>query len=115
MFEWQPERAVAAFDEVRLPVAVILGVLWLLFVLANALYMLPKLARRGLDGPSPLPIFGSLFGLVALLVAPVATLPLRLLGLPLALLPDLIWLAVAWLVGWMERRAAKRPPGGEAP
>lgn len=115
MFTWQPERALAELDETRLPFAVILGGLWLAVLLVNALYMLPKLASRSLDGPSPLPVVGSLFGLVALLIVPVATLPLRLLALPLALLPDLLWIAVSWLVGWMERREAKRPPGDRAP
>lgn len=115
MFEWQPERALAELDEARLPFTVILGGLWLAFLLANAAYMLPKLSSRRLDGPSPLPIFGSLFGLIALLLAPVATLPLRLTALPLALLPDLLWIFVAWLVGRLERRAAKQPAGGEAP
>ena len=97
---WDVGRAVAAFDEVRLALTLICAGLWLAVLLANALiYTLPKFLSRSTDGPSHLPVIGSIFGLFTLLLAPVATLPLRLLALPLALLPDLlVWFAF-WLIG----------------
>ena len=67
----------------------VLGVLWLKFTAYNVFFTMDRIHRRAHDGPSPLRVFGSIFGVVALLLAPVATLPLRLLFVPLALLPDL--------------------------
>ena len=69
--------------------AAVLGVLWLKFTAYNVFFAADRIHRRAHDGPSPLPVFGSLFGIAALLLAPVATLPLRLLFIPLALIPDL--------------------------
>jgi hypothetical protein len=67
----------------------VLGVLWLKFTAYNVFFAADRIHRRSHDGPSPLPVFGSLFGIGVLLLAPVATLPLRLLFVPLALVPDL--------------------------
>ena len=67
----------------------VLGVLWLKFTAYNVFFAADRVHRRAHDGPSSLPVFGSLCGIAALLLAPVATLPLRLLLLPLALAPDL--------------------------
>lgn len=114
--EWDPGRATAAFDEVRLPLTLICGALWLAVLLANVfIYTLPKLLSRSTDGSSHLPVIGSIFGLFALLLAPVATLSLRLLALPLALLPDLlVWLA-AWLIGRLWPDGPPAPPGKRGP
>ncbi len=67
----------------------VLGVLWLKFTAYNVFFAADRIHRRSHDGPSPLPIFGSVFGIAALLLAPVGVLPLRLLLIPLALVPDL--------------------------
>ena len=67
----------------------VLGVLWLKFTAYNVFFTVDRIHRRAHDGPSPLPVFGSLFGIAALLLAPVGTFPLRLLLIPLALIPDL--------------------------
>lgn len=67
----------------------VLGVLWLKFTGYNVFFAADRIQRRSYDGPSPLPIFGSLFGIAVLILAPVGTLPIRLLLLPLALIPDL--------------------------
>lgn len=67
----------------------VLGVLWLKFTGYNVFFAADRIQRRAYDGPSPLPIFGSVFGIAALSLAPVGTLPLRLLFIPLALIPDL--------------------------
>ncbi len=67
----------------------VLGLLWLKFTAYNVFFAADRIHRRAHDGPSPLPVFGSIFGIAALLLAPVATLPLRLLFIPLALIPDL--------------------------
>jgi len=110
--DWDFGRAAAAFDEVRLPLTVVCGGLWLAVLLANALiYTLPKLLSRSTDGPSHLPVVGSIFGLFTLLLAPVATLPLRLLALPLALLPDLLVWCAFWLMGRLWPDETPRPPG----
>jgi hypothetical protein len=70
-------------------VVAVLGLLWLKFTAYNVFFTADRIHRRAHDGPSALPVFGSLFGIAALLLAPVATLPLRLLFIPLALIPDL--------------------------
>lgn len=67
----------------------VLGLLWLKFTAYNVFFTADRVHRRAYDGPSPLPIFGSIFGIAALLLAPIGSLPLRLLFIPLALLPDL--------------------------
>ena len=73
----------------RWVVVAVLAVLWLKFTAYNVFFTPDRIHRRAHDGPSPLPVFGSIFGIAALLLAPVATLPLRLLFIPLALIPDL--------------------------
>jgi len=73
----------------RWVVVAVLAVLWLKFTAYNVFFTADRIHRRAHDGPSPLPVFGSIFGIAALLLAPVATLPLRLLFIPLALIPDL--------------------------
>jgi hypothetical protein len=63
-------------------VVAVLGLLWLKFTAYNVFFTADRIHRRAHDGPSALPVFGSLFGIAALLLAPVATLPLRLLFIP---------------------------------
>ena len=75
----------------------VLGLLWLTFTAYNVIFAADRIHRRAYDGPSPLPIFGSIFGIVALLLAPVGTLPLRLLFIPLALIPDLANPVAEWI------------------
>jgi len=70
-------------------VVAVLGVLWLKFTAYNVFFTMDRIHRRAHDGPAPLRVFGSICGVAALLLAPVATLPLRLLFIPLALIPDL--------------------------
>ena len=67
----------------------VLGLLWLKVAAYNVFFAADRVHRRSYDGPSPLPVLGSLLGIAALLLAPVGTLPLRLLLLPVALIPDL--------------------------
>ncbi len=67
----------------------LLGVLWLKFTGYNVFFAADRINRRACDGPSGLPIFGSLCGIAVLVLAPVGSLPLRLLLIPLALAPDL--------------------------
>ena len=77
-------------DEIERWVGVaVLGVLWLKFTGYNVFFAVDRVHRRSRDGPSPLPVFGSIFGIAALLLAPAGTLPVRLLLIPLALIPDL--------------------------
>ena len=45
----------------------VLGVLWLKFTAYNVFFAADRIHRRSHDGPSPLPIFGSVFGIAALL------------------------------------------------
>ena len=66
----------------------VLGLLWLKFTAYNVFFAADRVHRRAHDGPSPLPIIGSLCGIAVLLLAPIGTLPLRLLFIPLALIPD---------------------------
>lgn len=68
----------------------VFGVLWLKFTAYNVFFTADRIRRRAHDGPSPLRVFGSVFGIAALLLAPTATLPLRVLLFPLALIPDLV-------------------------
>ena len=67
----------------------VLGLLWLKFTAYNVFFTVDRIHRRAHDGPSPLPLFGSIFGIAALLLVPVGALPLRLLLIPLALIPDI--------------------------
>ena len=67
----------------------VLGLLWLKFTAYNVFFAADRVHRRSYDGPSPLPIFGSICGIAALCLAPVGALPLRLLFIPLALIPDI--------------------------
>lgn len=67
----------------------LLGVLWLKFTGYNVFFAADRINRRACDGPSGLPVFGSLCGIAVLILAPVGTLTMRLLLIPLALVPDL--------------------------
>ena len=67
----------------------VMGVLWLKFTGYNIFFAADRIQRRAHDGPSGLPVFGSLCGIAVLILAPVGSLPLRLLLIPLALAPDL--------------------------
>lgn len=116
MLEWIFDFAAAAADEMRMPMVIVFGALWVLVLFVNAVvYQLPRLLDHSVHGPSHLPLIGSLAGVIALLFAPVATLPLRLLALPLALLPDLLGVFVYWLVVRLWPDEAFRPPEDEAP
>ena len=86
----------------------VLAVLWLKFTAYNVFFAADRIHRRAHDGPSPLPVFGSVFGIAALLLAPVGNLPLRLLLIPLALVPDL---AMPVATGIVDRLG----PRGEPP
>jgi len=65
------------------------GVLWLKFTGYNVFFAADRINRRSSDGPSGLPVVGSLCGIAVLVLAPAGSLPLRLLFIPLALIPDL--------------------------
>jgi len=67
----------------------VLGVLWLKFCAYNVFFAADRIHRRSHDGPSPLPVIGSLCGIAVLILAPVGALPLRLFFIPMALIPDL--------------------------
>lgn len=67
----------------------VLGLLWLKFTGYNVFFAADRIHRRSHDGPSPLPVIGSIGGIAVLFLAPVGTLPLRLLFIPLALIPDI--------------------------
>jgi hypothetical protein len=82
----------------------VLGLLWLKFTAYNVFFTADRVHRRAYDGPSPLPIFGSIFGIAALFLAPVGTLPLRLLFIPLALVPDLAAPIGDRIVAWLGPR-----------
>lgn len=88
-------------------VVAVLGVLWLKFTAYNVFFTMDRIHRRAHDGPAPLRVFGSVFGIATLLLAPVATLPLRLLFIPLALVPDLAGPLAALIV---ERLGPKDAP-----
>lgn len=78
-----------------------LGLLWLVFSAYNVFFSVDRVRRRAYDGPSPLPIFGSVFGIAALLLAPVGSLSLRLILIPLALVPDLATPVGDRIVAWL--------------
>ena len=82
----------------------ILAFLWLGVVVMNIIYLWGHVLDRSLEGPSPLPIVGSIFGVIALLAAPWGTLATRTLVLPVALLPDLMTLATYRWIEWVNRR-----------
>ncbi|UCH75932.1 MAG: hypothetical protein JSU82_08985 [Rhodospirillales bacterium] len=82
----------------------VLGLLWLKFTAYNVFFAADRVHRRSHDGPSALPVFGSLFGIAALLLAPVASLPLRLLLVPLALAPDLAMPVAGRIVERLRRK-----------
>lgn len=88
--------------------AAVLGVLWLKFTGYNVFFAADRVHRRSADGPSPLPMVGSISGVAALLLAPVGTPPLRLLFIPLALIPDLA-------VPVADRIVARLGPKDESP
>jgi hypothetical protein len=79
----------------------VFGLLWLIFAAYNVFFAVDRVRRRAYDGPSPLPIFGSLFGLAVLLLAPVGPLVLRLPFIPLALIPDLATPIGERIVTWL--------------
>lgn len=90
-------------DTVRMTLAAIPALIWLSVVAANIFYLWGHLRDRTLDGPSPLPIVGSLCGLIALVVMPWGTISMRFLLLPAALLPDLMTVAAYRWIDWMNR------------
>lgn len=91
-------------ETVRAVLAAILGLLWLGVVVVNIIYLWGHVLDRTLDGPSPLPIVGSIFGVLALLAVPWGTLGTRMLALPIALLPDLMTFATYRWIEWVNRR-----------
>lgn len=91
-------------DTVRTVLAAILALLWLGAVVVNTIYLWGNVLDRTLEGPSPLPIVGSIFGVLALAIMPWETFGQRLLALPVALLPDLMTLATYRWIEWVNRR-----------
>ncbi len=91
-------------ETVRTVLAVVLASLWLGVVVVNTIYLWGHVLDRTLDGPSPLPVVGSIFGVLVLLVIPWATLGQRLLSLPVALLPDLMTHAAYGWISWVNQR-----------
>ncbi len=82
----------------------VLGLLWAFFALYNLVFEIGRHRRMEASGPSPMVIFGSVFGLAALLLMPgLGWVPFLAL-LPSALLPDLSWIAGSLLFSWRERR-----------
>ena len=73
----------------RAIMAAILSLLWFGVVAVNMIYLWGHVQDRTLDGPSPLPIVGSILGVLALAVMPWESIGFRMLALPVALLPDL--------------------------
>lgn len=88
----------------------VLGLLWLKFTAYNVFFAADRIHRRSYEGPSPLPLFGSIFGIAALFLAPVGTVPLRLLFIPLALIPDIAMPAAERIVSRLGPR--DDPPSG---
>lgn len=82
----------------------LLGLLWLKFAGYNVFFAADRINRRSCDGPSGLPVFGSLCGIAVLILAPFAPLPVRLLLLPVALLPDLAIPLAERIVIRLDRR-----------
>ena len=67
------------------------GILFLLFILlavVNAVYMVGQIRSRFEYGPSLLPFFGGIFGLIAIILLPVGELEQRLYWCWLPLLLD---------------------------
>ena len=95
-------------ETARLIGAGALGALWLGVVAVNAVYLYGRVRDGTQAGPSTLPVVGSLFGVAALLLAPFGTWQVRLVLLPLALLPDLAPLAVDRLIAWRYRPGTRR-------
>jgi hypothetical protein len=87
----------------RAIMAAILALLWLGVVVVNIIYLWGHVQDRTLDGPSPLPIVGSIFGLLVLVTMPWGTVGQRLLWLPAALLPDLMTVAAYQWISWVNR------------
>ena len=88
----------------------VLGLLWLKYTAYNVFFAADRIHRRSYEGPSPLPLFGSIFGIAALFLAPVGTVPLRLLFIPLALIPDIAMPAAERIVSRLGPR--DDPPSG---
>ncbi len=90
----------------RLIGAGIFGLLWIGAVVVNAIYLYGHVRDWTLDGPSPLPVVGSLFGVAALLLAPVGNWYMRVFAFPVALLPDLAPIVVYRLISTVSRPRA---------
>ncbi|MDH5411894.1 MAG: hypothetical protein OEY16_10945 [Alphaproteobacteria bacterium] len=88
----------------------VLGLLWLKFTGYNVFFAADRIHRRAHDGPSPLPVIGSICGIAALLLAPVGSLQLRLIFTPLALIPDLAMPLADKIVTRLGPR--EKPPAG---
>lgn len=86
----------------------LLAALWLKATGYNVFLAADRINRRSREGPRGLRIIGSLCGIGALVLAPAGALPLRLLLLPLALIPDLA-IPVA------ERIATRHRPPNDPP
>jgi hypothetical protein len=86
----------------------VLGLLWLKFTGYNVFFAADRVRRRSFDGPSPLPIIGSICGIAVLFLAPTGTLSLRLIFIPLALIPDFAMPVADRIVGRLSPKAG--PP-----
>ncbi len=82
----------------------VLGVLWSFFAFYNLVFEIGKHQRMETSGPSPMVIFGSVFGIAALLLVPGLGWGPFLALLPLALLPDLSYILGGLLFRWREKR-----------
>lgn len=91
-------------DTERTIITAILALMWLGVVVVNIIYLWGHVQDRTLDGPSPLPIVGSIFGVLVLALMPWETIGFRMLALPAALLPDLMTLGVYRWISWVNRR-----------
>ena len=88
--------------------AIILVLLWTGAAAFNAFFATDRVLDHREDGVSPIPIIGSLAGVIAILLAPFWTLAERLILLPLGLLPDLIPL-IEWRIHAWRRRRGRAP------
>ena len=87
----------------RLIIGIFLMLAWAGAVAFNAFFAIDRIVDRRVDGVSPLPIIGSLCGIIAILLAPFWTLPERLALLPLGVLPDLIPFIESGIHSWRRR------------
>ena len=80
----------SAFDIVRMVLAAVPAALWLVSSFANI--YIASLAIFNRQSPSPVPVLGSVAGLLAVVVQPIPLHGIALaIALMLAMLPDIAW------------------------